>query len=322
MAYQRFAKEIKGINSHAFDNAQSIELFMQSIEINQPMIQIGQGDFKCEIAEKTVGDISLFSDRFSTAVATSLVSPADTVCLVFPRIDEGTINFSGNQKTQNTLMVLSSQCEVDIITQGMAGSDSILIPQSRFDAMSKSVSPTHRHFDDMSFFSIDANAISKYRNIITEIVRAENTEHSPCLIEYSNNVLVQLIDVLKSSQDYKQMIFSQKTKKSKILAKGVQEYIHSFFDQKITLELLCQQFSVGIRSLQLSFNSYFGLTITQYLHYVRLNSAFRKIINSNKEDKAIGIIAKEQGFSHLGRFSCDFKNHFNISAKQLRTNYF
>jgi transcriptional regulator GlxA family with amidase domain len=68
--------------------------------------------------------------------------------------------------------------------------------------------------------------------------------------------------------------------------------------------------------LQRIFRGYFGITITEYLKTVRLNSAHRELSASPPLPGAVTKIALDHGFAHLGRFAVEFRERFGESPKE------
>jgi len=73
---------------------------------------------------------------------------------------------------------------------------------------------------------------------------------------------------------------------------------------------------VGARTVQRSFREYFDLTITDYLNAVRLDAAHRELAAAQPAQDSVTAIALRSGFSHLGRFSVEFRKRFGESPRE------
>ena len=55
------------------------------------------------------------------------------------------------------------------------------------------------------------------------------------------------------------------------------------------------------------------MTITDYLNTVRLDSVHRELAAAHPSQDSVTKIALQHGFTHLGRFSVKFREHFGES---------
>jgi AraC-like DNA-binding protein len=94
------------------------------------------------------------------------------------------------------------------------------------------------------------------------------------------------------------------------VAKLAQEFIEEHHHEAVRIEDLCRVTGVGIRTLQRCFREYFDLTITEYLKTVRLDAALRELVAAHPSRNSVSTIAWQHGFTHLGRFSVEFRERF------------
>ena len=97
------------------------------------------------------------------------------------------------------------------------------------------------------------------------------------------------------------------------IAKKAQEYIEEHYDDCIHMEDLCAESCIGVRTLQRCFKEYFDMTISEYLKTKRLDAAHRDLGDAQLKTNTVTEIALNHGFSHLGRFSVEFKERFGES---------
>ena len=86
--------------------------------------------------------------------------------------------------------------------------------------------------------------------------------------------------------------------------------------ETITLEDLCRRAGVGCRTLQRSFLSYYSIPPFGFLKIYRLNTARRRLVAGNPHENSVTSVASKCGFTHLGRFSVDYRGHFGESPKE------
>jgi len=100
-------------------------------------------------------------------------------------------------------------------------------------------------------------------------------------------------------------------------AKLAQDYIEEYYKESFYIEDICSITNLGIRSLQRYFKLYFGVSISHYLKTVRLDTAYRHLSKGNSIENSVSEIAINSGFTHLGRFSTEFHQHYGIAPKHL-----
>lgn len=92
-------------------------------------------------------------------------------------------------------------------------------------------------------------------------------------------------------------------------------YLNDHWNEKITLDELCQKFFFTKSNLCKRFKMMLDCSISDYILFVRLNKAKDMLFNTDKE---IQRIADECGFSSLNYFSLTFKQKIGISPTAFR----
>jgi len=91
--------------------------------------------------------------------------------------------------------------------------------------------------------------------------------------------------------------------------KVVEEYIHTHAGAALTPALLAEVAGVSLRSLYAGFREHRGLSPMAYLRTVRMDRVRHDLLN----DAAVGSVsaaAMRWGFTHLGRFSVEYRRVF------------
>lgn len=99
--------------------------------------------------------------------------------------------------------------------------------------------------------------------------------------------------------------------------KRARDFIHANADRVITLEMLANQAGCGYRTLQIAFNSSFGMSPMAYVRHVRLNLAHDDL-RAAGESASIREIALKRGFSHMGAFSKAYQKQFGVLPSRTR----
>ena len=103
------------------------------------------------------------------------------------------------------------------------------------------------------------------------------------------------------------------------VAERARAFIDGHFRERVRMADLCRATGAGVRTLQRCFRQCFGLTVTSYLKAVRLDTAYRELIAARSPRDTVTAIATHNGFSHLGRFSSEFRERFGQLPSEVLT---
>lgn len=90
------------------------------------------------------------------------------------------------------------------------------------------------------------------------------------------------------------------------------DYIHANLAEPITLADIARAAGINVRTLQKGFQRVFGLSPMQVLRNARLDTAHYQLL-AHRDAPSVTEAAFSCGFSHLGRFSRDYKERFGHS---------
>lgn len=94
------------------------------------------------------------------------------------------------------------------------------------------------------------------------------------------------------------------------------ELLESYRDFPISIPAICKMIGTSERSLRYAFADHFGVSPKQYLQTFRLNRARRHFQQTNMTESKVIDIANHWGFSHMGKFSGDYKRLFGESPSE------
>ncbi|SEJ51175.1 transcriptional regulator, AraC family [Pseudooceanicola nitratireducens] len=95
------------------------------------------------------------------------------------------------------------------------------------------------------------------------------------------------------------------------------EYLHENIADPLRVEDIAKAAGLNVRSLQLGFKSAFGVSPMRYLRDVRLDMA-RYMLARRLNRASVTEVAYSVGFSHLGRFSRDYRDRFGESPSVVQ----
>lgn len=126
------------------------------------------------------------------------------------------------------------------------------------------------------------------------------------------------LDMLHGIQDLASQWQTDKAKVERIRSKdriirGASAYIGEHIDESIRVRDLSGELVTSVSCLERTFRDELHMTPSQYILARRLVSAHKRLKVADACSKADGTVARialDHGFSHLGRFSGAYRNHF------------
>ena len=98
--------------------------------------------------------------------------------------------------------------------------------------------------------------------------------------------------------------------------KRVEDYLRTNLDRPITTTELCSYLGCSRRQLEIAFKNAYGMGPVTYHRRLRINEVRRCLLVGERKQSAVSYAACDFGFSHLGRFSADYKSLFGESPRQ------
>ncbi len=309
MEYEEFASDLPQHGTLAFTSAEENEETMRRLGVNQEVRQLGKGKFRCDMAVRSTEQADLFVDRFSKAVSIYLEPPAGTVGLLVFRSASGQFLASGDNVANDKLVVFPVGSGADIVAPDLIGSEAVLVPEARFIEMTEVLCPTPKSVrpDRMAVIEGDTTQLHVLRKALIDLVAHPNSDPDP---ERVSNLIAEMIAWMGHSSSHwrpEGLIFNGARRR---VAKLAQEFIEAHYREAVHIEDLCRVTGVAVRTLQRCFREYFDLTITEYLKTVRLDAASRELLAAHPLHGSVSTIARQHGFTHLGRFSEEFRERF------------
>ncbi len=129
------------------------------------------------------------------------------------------------------------------------------------------------------------------------------------LWEKEDDVLACLLQVVEGSQANKE----QAVLPSDRALKNIEDYICANLAAPISRDDLVDVAGVSIRSLSRAFEKKHGLGPMAFVRQRRLDTCFRVLSGSEREETTVTNVALAYGFDHLGKFSVAYKKVFGES---------
>ena len=309
MTYEEFASDLPQ-QRIVFTSAEENEETMKILGVDQDVRQLGKGKFRCDLAVRTTDQVDFFADRYNTAVSMHLDAPAGTVGFLFPRTASGRFLVSGENVGNDKLAVVRHGQGIDIVGPALVGSEDFVILEQRFVEMTEALCPSFAPPEGTTTIEGNTAQLHALSAAVLHLVAHPEVDVSD---EDISELLATAIAWMGHSATYRGPKPLTINPARARIAKQTQEFIVEHYDTTVRIEDLCRATGVGVRTLQRCFREYFDVTISEYLKTVRLNAAYRNLSASHTDHSTVAAIALRHGFTHLGRFSVEFRERFGQS---------
>jgi AraC-like DNA-binding protein len=242
-----------------------------------------------------------------------LEPPKGTVGLAIFRSANGEFLASGHQVANNKLVVLPDGCGVDVVAPDLCGSDDIALSQARLNELSEVLCLTSVQPAKLTVIDGNPERLQLLRKAIVEQVAHPQPDPQG---ETVCNLVAQMVAWIGDACCPAGKELKNGNPKKARVARLVRDFIEDNYRYPVRLEDLCRETGVSVRTLQRSFREYFNLTITDYLRALRLNEAQRALRRAEPSGNSVTRIALHHGFTHLGRFSVEYRHNFGESPKE------
>ena len=316
MTYEEFAYDLLRHETISFRSAEEIEEAMRRIGVNQPVRQLKKGQFRADLAGLETKGAVVVSDRYQTACAMSLEPPAGTVSFVLFKSAGGPLLASGVNVANDTMVVFPEGAGTDLVTSNLSGSEAIGIPVARFDKMSSALFPSQEWTRPLHISAVNGDLawLQTLRYAIFDLATSQETARSDDRIaDLVANLIAWTSDATGRCRP--EILHGNGARYR--VAKRAQEFIEAHYRYSVRIDDLCRMTGVGVRTLQRCFREHFGETISEYLKAVRLDSARRELAAAHPSENNVTSIALSNGFSHLGRFSVEFRARFGVCPCEM-----
>ena len=291
-----------------FHSVEEADEAVRSAGFDCELRQVEKGRFMSKQTTVQFGGLTLSWQRFSRAFQTLMAVPPGVVMLVFSVSAGGEIIACGEQVANQALHVIPSGPELDITACSNAGSNMIMVPARRFASMTETLYPALGQTKKPAVIRGDTVSLQEIRRSIEMLVAHPESDPRH---ERASNLAAEAISWMADSNGQRVPKDTLVNGERRRVALKAREYIEEYYCDRIILEDLSRVTCVSIRTLQRCFLEYFQLSVSQYIKAARFNLARRRLLEANGSETTVTDIALNSGFSHLGRFSVEYHEHFD-----------
>ena len=284
----------------------------RSIGWNIEYRQISKGGFLGSLSSVESQPYRLASVRFSGHLEIQGESPAGFMAFHFGRFETGRMTAWGHELTDGDIVAFPPGSEIQYRSRGEIHNETLFVQKTAFEAACQSIAPRSKLLCD-DFPSIHHCNPARYigiRRKMREYV-TKGTLH-----EEDASWLVAAMIFLVGDAHSQTSRENPGNGYATVIARRARTYIEDHLDETIRLDELSSDIGVGRRTLQRCFSTQYQISPMEYINARRMNRARRELVSANPARSSVTRIALDNGFSHLGRFSVDYRSYFGESPRQ------
>ncbi len=219
----------------------------------------------------------------------------------------------GAEVGNHQAILMHADSEVDFVVPNESACETLAIPQAVFEASSRALFPRMHDVNGrpVRVFQCVPSRWSALRREMTRLLR--DGQMSP---EDFSHLLTGYLDLMAGESENGSTEKRLGNVSVHRIARRAQEYIEAHYPGTIRMEDLCRYTGVSLRSLQRCFAEYFQVSPSDYIKSRRLHAARQGLVAADSSHLTVTQIASASGFTHLGRFSVDYREHFAESPRE------
>lgn len=275
-------------------------------------------DFTHEIVEANIGiPVQLFHYKYTKkpieVIPKHWHSTIEILYVVDGRMDVF-INSSKYELAKGDLLVINLN-EIHS-TRNLSMNDVILI-QIPYELLKK-------HYDDIDNLTFNCNSTLQeddnviFQRLISMLMDLDNVyskQQYGYIFKFYSILFEIIFELVNNFSEYKVESNYINSKKYLDRLTKITEYIKVNQKTNLSLEMVAEEFNLTPQYLSKYFKRYMGISYIKYLSSLRLESAYKDLLNT---DSSITYIAIENGFPDSKAFSKTFKEVFKINPREYR----
>lgn len=236
------------------------------------------------------------------------------------KIDDIYIDGTHYSSVEGDIVLINSNALHSFTNSNQGGSKAVtfLIP---YDFISANLQASNLIlFDCISIMERSPRKLRHFaelRKLLDSLLISHLTQYKNPLAHIQLTALTyQLIYVLlKNFQTGKREQPSVTSSKYRDRLLSINNYINDHYDQNLSLEQIAQNFELSPQYLSRFFIKHMGMTVFQYINDLRLEKAYRDLMNT---DQSILHIAIKHGFPNEKSLIRVFKKGYGVTPHQYR----
>jgi AraC family ethanolamine operon transcriptional activator len=277
--------------------------------------QTGAGAFRGNLLLTQTGLLGIFRNRWERAIHYQGVAPKGTTALVITMTQAGEGRWMGQPATIDDVIVTPCGMEGEYISASLWDSVVFAIPE--VDLLQQAADIAHADSAEIlrrpNLVRLTTQVAARVRAACTAYLHsakqslARPDAPSP-LPEMAKSTAELVARAVISSRPLRER--EPSCSRQRQLIKKAVDYCEHRGDEPIRINNLCRELGASERTLRYAFQNLTGAAPLDFLKRQRLNRAYRQLRGADPAEVLVKQVAYTHGFSHLGRFSCEYGQLF------------
>jgi AraC-like DNA-binding protein len=298
-----------GLFVERFDTPEALNEFYAANGWQADYRQIEPGEIEITVMGRQVGDVEFFREKISRRIASSTKSPCEIFSMI---LSAGGLpgRVHGRELGMNDLLLAPPCSKLDIVPAAGCDMLTIQIPAARFDDYA-AVLGAEESFNLKSqptWYAGPATDVDGIRRLVLATLTPSAVLPEPEGIDWT---LISTLIGTSNNQDMKKQNrdpYGRAEKHS--IVRRARNYIHNNLGNDIRVDQLCQHCGVSLSTLGRLFHRELSIGPKDYILAARLTDVRRRLWGDSSCSQTIAVVAMDSGFTHMGRFSEQYRNHF------------
>jgi AraC family ethanolamine operon transcriptional activator len=277
--------------------------------------QVGPGKFRGGLLLTQVGSVGIFRNRWERAIHYQGVAPKGTIALGVTLVQTGEGRWMGQPATINDVLVQPQGAEAEYISAPLWDSVVLAIPEvdllermanlTQADPVDMLRRPSLAHLTTQMSAQVRQACMAYLHTAEQCLARPDAPSPLPEMAKSTVDLVARALVSSAPAHDPKPSVRRQRQ-----LVANVVDYCDHRADQPIQIHELCHELEVSERTLRYAFQHVIGASPLTFLKGQRLNRVYRALRRAGPAARLVKQVARDNGFSHLGQFSQDYKQLF------------
>lgn len=274
---------------------------------------LGSGGFEGKITVLQIGDLQLSDVYWGSRIKYRGISPPDSIAVGLPIMQSGTGKWLGLETSTNDLLVQRPGVPGEFISPGRWRTLVLSVASGCFlekysVLTGQCVAPDELPHGMLTLAASEASILRQDAVKLFNLLTFRDGVAEDNLRRLAQNLEAQLVLSIArvASSDWS----SPDNSAADRIVKKVEDYVASIKHRPISIIELCQVCEISERTLHMAFQRKLGITPASYIRTQRLNQVYKTLRIADPTWGKIKDAALENGFSHLGHFTTQYKKLF------------
>jgi AraC-like DNA-binding protein len=297
---------------HRFSDASEISELVRRFGYSVAYVRVSPGPLDVEAFEIRVDGCVVYRERFGCQVVAQGSSAPEGFGIMVAK--SGTVRFFGVEVSPKKVVLFPPGCHIDAV--GLPGVETIhyLLPSQRITAAAARWGVELVRSPRALVVEPGIDRLHHLQTVLKTIggiLEADDLARWPEAKEDLVDTFLGLFDVAALGEAR----ISRPIRAVTEHAVRAQNYICSSAPDELDLESLASALGITRHHLNRCFKEHYSVSLHDFVHLCRLHQA-RELLMNRGSKTSVTEAAYSCGFSHLGRFSTEYKRLFGETARQ------